>query len=218
MRYRSSQPSCKPSKRKFTLCRTDRSHGAQAAGRIISASCTGRGRRKSALTSSPTGLLPLPVPSVPSPPPPPVLSLPLAPEPPGGFSAATAPLFRPSRLLASVRLSALSFAAYSYPWLHPPPTPYCLYSSDSCHCDSCSVCVCVCVLGCCVRKGSLLPCCSVYVCVRMLAVVGGGALGPSASLSGCPTPISTLSFNHWTCSLLFLSSHSSLWTESSSNY
>lgn len=177
-----------------------------------------RERRKSALTSSPTGLLPLPVPSVPSPPPPPILSLPLAPEPPGGFSAATATLFRPSRLLASVRLSALSFAAYSYPWLPPPPTPHCLYSSDSCHCDSCSVCVCVCVLGCCVRKGSLLPCCSVYACVRMLAVVGGGALGPSASLSGCPTPISTLSFNHRTCSLLFLSSHSSLRTESSSIY
>lgn len=125
-------------------------------------------RRKSALTSSPTGLLPLPVlaSSTPSPTHPLIAVCARASR---GFSLQ--PLLRSSAHLVSSPPS-VSPRCHSRPtvtpWLPSPLLrPHCLYCSDSCHCDSCSVCVCMCVrvLGCCVRKGSLLPCCSVYVCM-----------------------------------------------------
>lgn len=119
VRSRSSQLSCKPSKRKFTLCRTDRSRGR------VNFSFQAQEEEEKCFDLVSNWPLTSPCPRFHSPPPPPILSVPLAPEPQAGFSAATARLFHPSRLLASVSLSALSFAAYSYPWLPPsfPPPP-----------------------------------------------------------------------------------------------
>lgn len=115
------------------------------------------------------------------------LSIPFPKEPPGVSLQPLHSLLYPS-CLASIHLSTVSFTAYSCPSLllspilHPP-----IPCSDSCHCEPCSRSV----LGCCVRMGSLLLCCSIWVCVYACAhvcmIVGVWVLCPSASMSCCST-------------------------------
>lgn len=124
-------------------------------------------RKKNGLTSSQNALYfslfrPLSLP------PPIHLPIPFPNQASRGFSTATAFLLCSSAHPALPQ--SISPLCHSQPTVAPrcpylpsfAPHPPC---SDSCHCEPCSRSV----LGCCVRMGSLLPCCSVYmsVCVHV---------------------------------------------------
>lgn len=109
---------------------------------------------KNGLTSSQTGLILLSIPAFISPSP-----IPCPNQASRGFSTATA------LLLCSSTHPALPPSIYplchSQPTVTPCPPPPTPSGTDSCHCKPCSHSV----LGCSVRMGSLLPCCS--VCMTM---------------------------------------------------
>lgn len=196
--FRSSQSICTASQRKFTVCRPDHSNSVQMvnAESVISPICAASSLREGRVVwppLKPASYLPLSL--LLFLPPPSIRPFPFCSRASRGFLCShciAAQLFHPSRLLASIRLLALSFAAYSYPWLppttphsptrltHPPSTVTPAIVSPALtlswaavwewgHCWPVAVCMCVHV-----RDSRRV----------------------SASLSGRPTSISALSFSH----------------------
>lgn len=191
--FGSSQSVRTASQRTFTVCRPDHSRSVRMvnAESVISALCAAgslRGGRVVWPPLKPASYVPLSL--LLFLPPPSIFPFPFCSRASRGFLCShciAAQLFHPSRLLASIRLLALSFAAYSYPWLPPPPrlthppttvtpaivspalTLYWAAVWEWGHCWPVAVCMCVHV-----RDSRRV----------------------SASLSGCPTSISALSFSH----------------------